>query len=375
MKIEAEFVDGVSGLDCAQWDALTDGSPLLSHAFLSALEQSGSVGEGSGWQPMPLVIKRDDSLLGAVPLYLKQHSYGEYVFDWSWAEAYAHHGLEYYPKLIAAVPFTPITGSRLLSHDPLLQKRMAEMLCETTQHLQLSSTHVLFPDVKSAQALSGPHWLRRQGVQFRWENQGFSSFDAFLTTLSHDKRKKIRQERKKVMGAGVTCRRLRGHEIGEREWDFFYKCYINTYLEHHSSPYLTQAFFHVIGQRLPGNVMMVLAERDGCYIAAALNLYDADCLYGRYWGALAYVPNLHFELCYYQAQEFCIEQGIRFFEGGAQGEHKLARGFTARETCSFHYLTHPDFEAAVSRFLAREGADMHHYQQELDERAPYKKTD
>lgn len=373
MNIELEIAAGVSELDSAQWNALTDGSPLLSHAFLSALEHSGSVGEGTGWQPMPLVFRRDGKLAGAVPLYLKHHSYGEYVFDWSWADAYAQHGLEYYPKLVAAVPFTPITGARLLSHDAVLQARMADILRDTAHRLQLSSVHVLFPDAKNADMLSGQGWLRRQGVQFRWQNQGFAGFDEFLMTLTHDKRKKIRQERKKVGAAGVSCRRLRGCDISEREWDFFYKCYLNTYLEHRSSPYLTQAFFHELGERLPDNVMLVLAERDGRRIGAALNLYDADCLYGRYWGALAYVPNLHFELCYYQAQEFCIEQGIRFFEGGAQGEHKLARGFVARETCSFHHITHADFEAAVRRFVSREGVGVSHYQQELDERAPYRK--
>ncbi|MPS49556.1 GNAT family N-acetyltransferase [Methylobacillus sp.] len=371
--MEIGIAASVSELDGVQWDALSDGSPLLSHAFLSALEHSGSVGEGTGWQPMPLTVRRDGKLIGAVPLYLKHHSYGEYVFDWSWAGAYTQHGGEYYPKLVAAVPFTPITGSRLLAHDLMLQAHMAEVLRDTVQRLQLSSAHVLFPDEQSAEVLSGLGWLRRQGVQFRWHNQGFASFDEFLMTLTHDKRKKIRQERRKVDTAGVICRRLLGAEIGEREWDFFYKCYVNTYLEHRSSPYLTQAFFHELGERLPGNVMLVLAERDGRRIGAALNLYDTDCLYGRYWGALAYVPNLHFELCYYQAQVFCIERGIRFFEGGAQGEHKLARGFVARETCSFHHIAHPDFEAAIRHFVSREAVGVSHYQQELDERAPYRK--
>ncbi|MCB5191444.1 GNAT family N-acetyltransferase [Methylobacillus arboreus] len=375
MKIEVEIVGSVSELDSAQWNALTDGSPLLSHAFLSALEHSGSVGEGTGWEPMPLVFKQDGRLVGAVPLYLKHHSYGEYVFDWSWAEAYAQYGLEYYPKLVAAVPFTPITGARLLSPDLALRLGMADVLRETIHRLQLSSVHVLFPDLPSAEPLLNQGWIRRQGVQFRWQNPGFSSFDEFLMTLTHDKRKKIRQERKKVASAGVTCRRLRGAEITPREWDFFYKCYINTYLEHRSSPYLTQAFFHELGERLPDNIMLVLAERDGRRLGAALNLYDDHCLYGRYWGALGYVPNLHFELCYYQAQEFCIEAGINFFEGGAQGEHKLARGFTPRETCSFHQIAHPDFEAAVRRFVAREEVGISHYQQELDERAPYRKSD
>ena len=373
LKIEAELVGSVSELDAIEWNALTDGSPLLNHAFLSALEHSGSVGDSTGWQPLPLIFKRDSCLVGAIPLYLKQHSYGEYVFDWSWADAYDRHGLEYYPKLVAAVPFTPVTGARLLSREPALLPQMADTLRAMMQRLQLSSAHVLFPDAASAEALSVHGWIRRQGVQFRWQNQGFGSFEEFLMTLTHDKRKKIRQERKKVATAGVVCRWVRGRDVSEREWAFFYKCYLNTYLEHHSTPYLTQAFFHELGERLPDNIMLVLAERDGRPLGAALNLYDKDCLYGRYWGALEYVPNLHFELCYYQAQEFCIQHGIRFFEGGAQGEHKLARGFVQRETCSFHQIAHPDFAAAIGQFVAREQVEISHYQQELDERAPHRK--
>lgn len=373
MNIEAELVGSVSELDAIEWNTLTDGSPLLSHAFLSALEHSGSVGEGTGWQPLPLIFKLNGHLVGAIPLYLKQHSYGEYVFDWSWADAYGRHGLEYYPKLVAAVPFTPVTGARLLSREPALLPRMIDTLREMVHRLQLSSAHVLFPDAASAEAFSAQGWIRRQGVQFRWQNQGFGSFEAFLMTLTHDKRKKIRQERKKVAMSGVVCRCLQGRDIGEREWDFFYKCYLNTYHEHHSSPYLTRAFFHELGGQLPDNVMLVLAEREGRYLGAALNLYDRNYLYGRYWGALEYVPNLHFELCYYQAQEFCIQHGIHFFEGGAQGEHKLARGFVQRETCSFHQIAHPDFAAAIRQFVAREQTGVSHYQRELDERAPYRK--
>ncbi|SNR93160.1 hypothetical protein SAMN05192560_1807 [Methylobacillus rhizosphaerae] len=372
--MEVTIAQSVRDLDSTQWNALSAGSPLLSHAFLGALEQSGSVGEGTGWQPMPLLCRQHGKLVGAVPLYLKHHSYGEYVFDWSWAEAYGQHGLEYYPKLVAAVPFTPITGARLLSQDAAVRKHMAEALRDVMLQLQLSSVHILFPDPESAEALNAPGWSRRQGVQFRWQNPGFASFDEFLLTLTHDKRKKIRQERRKVAASGVICRRLRGHEITEREWNFFYKCYLNTYLEHHSKPYLTQAFFHELGKCLPDNVMLVLAEYEGRYIGAALNLYDQHSLYGRYWGALVYVPNLHFELCYYQAQEFCIETGIRFFEGGAQGEHKLARGFMPRETCSFHQMAHPEFAAAVSQFTTREQTGIAHYQQELDERQPYRKA-
>ncbi|MCB5185034.1 GNAT family N-acetyltransferase [Methylobacillus gramineus] len=375
MSDQIEIGASISELNPAEWDALGDGSPLLSHAFLSALEQTGCVGGETGWQPCPLLISRHGKLVGAVPLYLKSHSYGEYVFDWSWADAYAQHGLEYYPKLVAGIPFTPITGARLLTHDAAIRQQLTEQLVEYLFSLQVSSIHVLFPDDASASTLQQQGWIKRTGVQFRWENQQFASFDAFLMALAHDKRKKIRQERKKVTQAGVHCRQLVGAEITTKDWDFFYACYVNTYLQHRSTPYLTKEFFHALGQRLPEHVMLVLAELDGQPIGGALNLYDKECLYGRYWGALGYIPNLHFELCYYQAQEFCIAQGIRYFEGGAQGEHKLARGFSPRPTCSFHQLVHPDFEAAVRRFVIREEHGMMQYQQELDERAPYKKLD
>lgn len=374
-EITISLSDGVREVAQPEWDALSDGSPQLSHAFLSALERSGSVGEGTGWEPMPLLVRRAGQLIGAVPLYLKHHSYGEYVFDWSWAEAYAQQKMAYYPKLIAAIPFTPLTGARLLSPDPLIRQTMAHALLECMAQLELSSVHVLFPDDSSAESLEQLGWAKRQGMQFRWHNPGFASFHDFLMSLSHDKRKKIKQERRKVQEAGVSCRRLCATEITERDWDFFYKCYINTYLEHRSTPYLTKAFFEEISLTLGEHILMVIAERDGRRIGAALNLFDGQSLYGRYWGALSYVPNLHFELCYYQAQEFCIERGITYFEGGAQGEHKLARGFSARPTCSFHTLAHADFDAAVRRFLAREELGMQQYQHELDERAPFRKLD
>ncbi len=358
------------------WDALTDGSPILSHAFLSALESTACVGPGTGWQPCPVVAYRDQQLVGAVPMYLKSHSYGEYVFDWSWADAYQRNGMAYYPKLLVAVPFTPITGARLLSHEAEVQVLLADMLIQQIAQHGLSSAHVLFPDEAASHILSLPDdagaWLRRSGVQFRWENEGFADFEAFLACLSHDKRKKIRQERRKVRDAGVSYRRLLGSEASSADWDFFFQCYENTYAEHHSQPYLTREFFHEIGRRLPDNVLLVIAQQNGTPVAAAFNLFDQTTLYGRYWGASRFVSGLHFELCYYQAQEFCIERGIRYFEGGAQGEHKLARGFRPRPTCSFHRIAHPDFEAAIARFVQQEASGMQHYQHELEDRAPFK---
>ena len=372
MPIEISLATSISEIDAQQWDALTDGSPILSHAFLSALEDTGCVGAESGWQPYPITAFDDGKLVGAVPLYLKSHSYGEYVFDWSWADAYERNSVAYYPKLLVAVPFTPITGARLLSADLQVQAAMADMLVQQMGEHSLSSAHILFPDASTAAILSAEGWIKRTGVQFRWENEGFTGFDDFLSRLSHDKRKKIRQERNKVVASGVSYKRLSGAEIRDSDWDFFFRCYQNTYLEHHSRPYLTREFFHEIGKRMPGNILLVIAEQDNKPIAAAFNLFDATTLYGRYWGALQFVPGLHFELCYYQAQEFCIERAIRFFEGGAQGEHKLARGFRPRQTSSYHMIAHPDFEAAIKRFVGQEANGMANYHNELEERAPFK---
>jgi predicted N-acyltransferase len=295
-----------------------------------------------------------------------------YVFDWAWAEAYERSGLSYYPKLLSAIPFTPITSQRLISSNFEIQTLMIAALSETIQKHQLSSAHVIFPDENSAAAFKQAGWLQRHGVQFRWENASFNDFDDFLSILSHDKRKKIRQERKKVAASGVVCRRIKGADITPAEWDFFYRCYENTYLEHRSTPYLTPAFFHQIGLCMPQNILLVMAYVDDIPVASALNIYHQTTLYGRYWGALQYVPNLHFELCYYQAQEFCIAEKIQYFEGGAQGEHKLARGFKPRPTCSFHKIAHADFAAAIQDFVEKESQGIAAYTTELEDRAPFK---
>ena len=372
MNLEFQFASGISQIAPQEWDALTDGSPLLSHAFLSALEQTGCVGEGTGWQPFPLLIRRDGLLVGGLPLYLKNHSYGEYVFDWAWADAYQRNNLAYYPKMLAAIPFSPITSARLLSHDAQVQTAMLQVLEQQMQQHRLSSAHVLFPDDVSAEVLRKADWIERSGVQFRWENENYKNFEDFLLQLSHDKRKKIRQERRKVSEAGVICKKLRGTEATAEQWDFFYRCYANTYHQHHSTPYLTPEFFRLLSQRMPNNILLVIAEQAGEPIAATFNLYNESILYGRYWGATKFVSGLHFELCYYQAQEFCIEQNIRYFEGGAQGEHKLARGFLPRPTVSFHRIAHPEFETAIKSFVEYEAKGIGVYRNELEERAPFK---
>jgi hypothetical protein len=372
MSLVLEITDSIQQVDAQSWDDLVGDMPLLSHAFLSALERSGSVGKGTGWQPYPMLVHEDGKLAGIMPLYVKSHSYGEYVFDWAWADAYKRSGFNYYPKLLSAIPFTPITSQRLIANNAKIQALMIDALGETMHKHQLSSAHVLFPEDDSAAALKQAGWLQRHGVQFRWQNENFTDFEDFLSTLSHDKRKKIHQERKKVAATGVECLRVKGADITPEQWSFFYACYENTYLEHHSTPYLTPAFFQQIGQSMPQNILLILAYLDGKPIASALNIYHQTTLYGRYWGALQYVPNLHFELCYYQAQEFCITENIQYFEGGAQGEHKLARGFKPRPTCSFHKIAHPDFANAIQDFVAKESQGIAAYTNELEERAPFK---
>ncbi len=367
-----QAVGSIDDVDAKAWHALAGDMPLLSHAFLAALEHSGSVGEGTGWSPCLVTVTQQNQLLGAIPLYIKSHSYGEYVFDWAWADAYEQSGLAYYPKLLAAIPFSPITSGRLLAQDDANKRLLVDALETLMYQHQLSSVHILFPDETDAQCLDQKGWLKRAGVQFRWENTGYDSFDDFLQSLHRSKRKKIRQERQKVKQAGIDCHWIKGEDATQADWDFFYQCYCNTYEEHHSTPYLTRAFFHEIGEQMPQHMVLIMAIQGGEKVACTLNFYNEQTLYGRYWGATTFVSGLHFELCYYQAQQFCIQEGIRYFEGGAQGEHKLARGFKPRPTCSYHKIANPDFEATIQRFLTREASGVSAYTSELAERAPFK---
>jgi predicted N-acyltransferase len=366
-------LDDIGGIDASEWNALAGDHPFLKHEFLHALHVSGCAGTATGWTPQYITAWRNGRLEGAMPLYLKSHSRGEYVFDWAWADAYYRHGLEYYPKLLSAIPFSPVTGPRMLAADPAVRNRLAAEALDRARGL--SSLHVLFPEPEQARELEAIGMLIRRGVQFHWQNEGYASFDDFLGRLSHDKRKKIRQERRKMREAGISFRRLTGDDIGAGHWRFFTRCYNDTYRAHHSTPYLNLKFFQALGKALPGHVLLILAEAEGTPIASALNIFSPDALYGRYWGAIRYVPNLHFETCYYQAIEFCIEQGIGVFEGGAQGEHKLARGFTPVETASAHWLRHPAFADAIEKFLDRESAGVERYIDELNERSPFRKEE
>ncbi|MCU0804294.1 MAG: GNAT family N-acetyltransferase [Burkholderiales bacterium] len=367
------IVDDPATLDARAWNRLAGGHPFLRHEFFAALHATGCATARTGWAPRFLLLERGGELAGAMPLYLKSHSYGEYVFDWAWADAYHRHGFDYYPKLLAAVPFSPISAPKLLAEDDAARRTLIGAALELAR--QTSSLHVLFPTAAEARLLADAGCMLRRGVQFHWTNRGYADFDAFLATLSHDKRKKIRQERRKVRDAGVTLRRLVGAEIRPEDWRFFARCYANTYREHLSTPYLTRAFFERIGETLGEHLLLVVAERDGRPIAAALDVFTSATLYGRYWGSVERVPALHFEACYYQAIEFAIERGIADFEGGAQGEHKLARGFLPVETLSAHWLAHPEFADAVQRFLERESAGVERYLDELNERAPFKRQD
>jgi predicted N-acyltransferase len=270
------------------------------------------------------------------------------------------------------VPFTPATGPRLLARDGAIRERLARALLATAKASSVSSLHVLFPSDEDAAALRGLALLERSGVQFHRRNAGYGSFEDFLGALSHDKRKKIRQERRRVADAGVILRRMTGRDAAASDWDFFARCYRRTYREHRSTPYLNREFFGMLAERMPDNVLLVIAEHEGRPIAAALDLFGKHALYGRYWGSLEYVPGLHFEACYYQALEFCIERGIPLFEGGAQGEHKHARGFSPEVTRSFHWLAHPAFERAIDEYLEREGAHIAAYVDELNDRSPFK---
>jgi predicted N-acyltransferase len=368
------ILESLESVDPARWDELALGNPTLAHAFLDSLHASGCASADRGWAPRYLTLWSGERLEGAVPLYVKSHSRGEYVFDWAWADAYERHGLAYYPKLLAAVPFTPATGARLLAADDAVRERLARALLESARASEVSSLHVLFPDEPGARALRGAGLMERAGVQFHWRNPGYATFEQFLGELSHDKRKKIRQERRRVAEAGVSLRRATGREASGADWDFFTQCYRRTYREHRSTPYLNREFFGLLAERMPDNVLLVIAEHGGRPVAAAMDLFGDGALYGRYWGAIERVPGLHFEACYYQAIEFCIERGIALFEGGAQGEHKHARGFLPEATRSFHWLAHPAFERAVDDYLAREGAQVSAYLDELNERTPFRAT-
>ncbi len=363
----------LSRIDAQQWDALAGDQPFLRHAFLCALHDTGCAAPDTGWAPHYLALWRDGQLAGAVPLYLKSHSRGEYVFDYAWADAFQRHGLRYYPKLLSAIPFTPVTGPRLLAANDEDRDTLVRGLVAFAQDVQVSSLHLLFPAATDLRALREAGFMVRESVQFHWTNADYADFDAFLATMSHDKRKKIRQDRKKVAQAGLDFQWRRGAQIRAEDLDFFYQCYCHTYFNHGNPPYLNREFFQRAYREQPDAFVLVLAERDGQPVAAALNLVGGDVLYGRYWGATEYVPGLHFETCYLQAIAYCIAQGLSRFEGGAQGEHKMARGLLPTPTWSAHWVADPRFAAAIQHFLDEETAAVDDYLGELEAHTPFKR--
>lgn len=366
------LLPAIAEVSAAAWDGLAPAQTCLSHAYLDALEQTGCVGGNSGWTPRHATLWRNGELIAATPLYLKQHSYGEYVFDWAWAEAYQRNGLDYYPKWLSALPFTPIPGQRLLGRNPEDRRALLDKLITLAADSGASSLHILFPDEAEGHWLADAGLLLRQGVQFHWQNADYADFDAFLASLNHEKRKKIRQERRRAAEHALALRWLDGHGATAADWAFFYRCYAGTYALHRSTPYLNPDFFTELARRCPANVRLLLAERDGEPVAGAFFLCDQDALYGRYWGSIATLPFLHFELCYYQAIAYCIDNGLSRFEGGAQGEHKLSRGLLPVVTRSAHWIADPRFRDAVDRYLARETEGMGFYLDELAERSPFR---
>jgi predicted N-acyltransferase len=412
--------------DAYAWDDLlgqqnADGTlnPFMRHAYLAAMHASGSASPETGWTPRFVALYAGETLMAACALYLKVHSYGEYVFDWAWANAYQQHGLAYYPKAVVAPPFTPVPGPRLLARDAASRVMLVKALMAWCESEQLSSLHLLFAADEDVAACAEAGLMLRHTVQFHWKNVApalvasrtalppegaglawgcpalqplapakFKDFDEFLASLNQEKRKKIRQERRKVAEAGVVFRWSRGVDITTTDWDFFYRCYERTYLEHGNAPYLNRDFFERMASNMPENWLLFVAERDGAPMACSLIALSAETpaadsistpskhiqktAYGRYWGALERVDCLHFEACYYQPLQWCIEHGFNSFEGGAQGEHKMARALLPVKTTSAHWLAHPSFADAVERFLDREGQGIANYMEDLERRNPFK---
>jgi len=376
--------DQMDAIPRADWDALLDRqkrpTPFMRHAYLSALQRSGSAVTATGWTLQLISLWRDQQLAAACPVYLKTHSRGEYVFDWSWAEAYERHGLAYYPKAVIASPFTPVPGSRLLAEDDNARRALLRTVLDWCRQQAVPSLHVLFPDETDLAACSEAGLMQREQVQFHWHNPGWRDFDDFLASLSQEKRKKIRQERRKVREAGVQLRAIHGPEMQAQDWALLQRCYAQTYWEHGNPPYLRPAFFETMQADMAENWLLFVAEQQGEPIGMSLIGLQPDALgrpvvaYGRYWGALSRVDCLHFEACYYQPIEWCIRHGVRRFEGGAQGEHKMARALMPVRTASAHWLAHPSFAQAVAHFLDRERQGVEGYLQVLEQHSPLRKA-
>ena len=378
MTLRVRQHDSILDIDPAAWNPLAADSPFLRHEFLSALENTGCVGPKTAWHPAYLTASDDSGrLAGALPLYVKYDSRGEFVFDWSWAAAYEQAGLAYYPKLVSAVPFTPATGRRLLvGADSDFGPVAAELLVAARTigaEIRASSLHVLFPTKAERRFLGDEGLMSRKGCQFHWHNDGYASFDDFLRRFTSMKRKKVRRERRRIAEADVAFEHLRGDEPGSADWDAIYDYYAHTFLRRGRAPYLNREFFAEIARTMPESLVIILARYGGRPIATAICFRSHDTLYGRYWGSLADFHSLHFEACYYQGIDYCIREGLNLFEPGTQGEHKLSRGFSPTATWSSHWIANPGFARAIERFLDREHDHVNAYMRELATHTPYRK--
>ncbi|MGD8163936.1 GNAT family N-acetyltransferase [Pantoea sp. FN0307] len=368
------FLTSLAAVSAADWDALLpDNNPFLRYAFLRSLEESGSVGAESGWQPAHWVALEQGQLRAALPGYQKSHSWGEYVFDHSWADACYRANIPYYPKWLGAIPFSPVSGPRLLG-DATSLTALLEALPEALARQGFSGAHINFTDPRSDVLLAAqPGWLSRLGCQYHWHNPGYRDFQDFLDTLMSRKRKQIRKEREQVAANGISFHWLSGGELSEAQWDFVYTCYANTYAVRGQQPYLTRDFFSLLAERMPGAIQVVFAQRGTQPVAMAFSLIGDDTLYGRYWGCLAEFDRLHFETCFWQGMDYAIAHGLRHFDAGAQGEHKLVRGFEPTLTRSWHWLRHEGLRAAVGDFLQQEQAGVLAWAEEARDALPYRR--
>lgn len=377
MKISV--IESIDAVAAADWNSLAhQDNPFLTHEFLAALERNQCVGHHFGWLPRHLVAKDDSGrLLGAVPMYLKFNSYGEFVFDWSWADAYARHGLNYYPKLVSGIPYTPATGPRILIHpnfvlDHAVMDSLIQYSIEYAQSLGVSSLHWLFPVKNDMDYLSKHGLLTRLGCQYHWENRAYQDFDGFLEQFTSVKRKKVKQERRRVQEAGIKIEVLRGLDIDAQHWTIFSDFYASTFARKGGVATFNRAFFVEVGRTMGEGVVLTLAKHGTDYVAGALCYQGGGTLHGRHWGCTDQFNALHFELCYYQGIEFCIAEQLRRFEPGAQGEHKISRGFLPEATWSAHWVAHPAFRAAIADFLQQEQTMMEIQMKELHAHSPYK---
>ncbi len=381
LTMHIRYVTQLDELTPETWNDLSGGidNPFMRHEFLAGLERHGCVGRKWGWHPRHLLLEDDKGgLLGAMPLYLKDNSYGEFVFDWSWADAYQRAGISYYPKLVSTTPYSPVTGPRLLvttgAEQDAVERRLGEAALELAAAEEVSSLHILFTDDAQTRLLESLQMMRRTGTQFHWFNRGYSDFDDFLATFVSSKRKKLKRERRRVIEQGIEIEVLDGFSATHQHWHYFSRFYLATFDKHWGYATLNEPFFRHLGASMPGNIVLVMAKYRGDYVAAALSLRSSDTLYGRHWGCLEEFHSLHFELCYYQGIEYCINHGLSRFEPGAQGEHKVGRGFEPVPTWSTHWLANPQFASAVGAYLEHEDEAIRGYMDELRQHLPYKQN-